>query len=280
MNPVAATLALLMASIAMATTCTLYCALDLRFRFTAYSRVLSFMFGLLLVLQASLVGIQAATPRPVYFTLGYQVLVLCACGLLACSLLFNRYLFSDLIGVLVCGVDAVLLVLAMMLRHPALSESVLGGGGPPGLRWLLYLHVAAIVLSYVVLTLASISALAYLLRARGLKQKRRTRLLDSLPPLATLEAFTNRFVLSGFALLTAGIVVSQVFVVVSHRHGNFFDGRESLALLSWGVYAGYAAVRLVMRWEGRRLAFLVIAGYAVGLAPAAVLTSLGGARPL
>jgi ABC-type uncharacterized transport system permease subunit len=143
---------------------------------------------------------------------------------------------------------------------------------------LVYVHVAAIILSYVVLTFGFLSALAYLLRDRGLKLRRWSRLGDSLPPLATLDAVTNRCVLAGFGALTFGIAVSQVFVLTTHRSSIFFDPRESWALLSWVLYAIYAAVRIVWRWKGRRLAYLVVAGYATSLAPAAMLMSMG-ARP-
>jgi ABC-type uncharacterized transport system permease subunit len=269
-----ASLALLFTGIVLGTTCTVYCALDLRFRFSAFSRVLSFLFGLLLVTQCSMVGVQVfgtGRPQP---GMGYQILVITACGLLACSLVFNRYLFADLIGVLVCGTDVALLVLALLLRSPRPAA----GAATSPLSWVLYLHVSAIVLSYVVMTLACISAVAYLLRDRGLKARRPARALDSLPPLATLETFTQRLVLVGFAALTVGIVLSQVFVLASHHSGLFFDGRESIALISWLLYAVYAGFRVLARWEGRRLAFLVIAGYATSLAPAAVLTTLNGAR--
>lgn len=276
MNTAAATLALLFTSIMLATTCTVYCALDLRFRFRDFSRVLSFLFGLLLVTQSSIVGLHVfAASRP-EFGMAYQILVVMACGLLACSLVFNRYLFADLIGVLVCGADSALLVLALLLRTPGFRP----GNGAVTLSWVLYLHVSCIVLSYVVLTIACISAFAYLVRDRGLKARRPIRAVDSLPPLATLETLTHRFVLAGFALLTVGILLSQVFVVATHHPGLFFDGREAIALLSWALYAVYAAVRLLGRWKGRRLAFLVIAGYATSLAPAAVLTSLGAVRSL
>jgi ABC-type transport system involved in cytochrome c biogenesis permease subunit len=209
--------------------------------------------------------------------MGYEILVVTAWGLLACSLLFNRYLFADLIGVLVCGADAALLVLALLVRQPPLGGVAPESAG--GLTWLVWLHVSAILLSYVVLTLAFISAVGYLLRDRGFKSKRRGKLFDSLPPLATLEGFTHRFVLAGFAALTVGILLSQLFVVASHRHGVFFDPREALALVSWLLYAAYAALRLLVRFEGRRLALLVVAGYASSLAPAAVIGSLGAARP-
>jgi ABC-type transport system involved in cytochrome c biogenesis permease subunit len=273
-NVAAMTLALLMSAVALSAACAVYCALDLRFRFAGYARVLSGLFGLLLVLQSSLVGLQLLHGAA-GLSMGYQILVLTAWGLLACSLLFNRYLFADLIGVLVCGTDAALLVLALVMRQP-----VAGGeaAGTQDLAWLVHLHVAAILLSYVVLTLACISAVGYLLRDRGLKSKRHARVFDSLPPLAVLEGFIHRFVLAGFAALTLGILLSQVFVVASHRQSLFFDPREALALVSWVLYAAYAALRTVVRFEGRRLALLVIAGYASSLAPAAVIGSLGGIR--
>ncbi|HXA42802.1 MAG TPA: cytochrome c biogenesis protein CcsA [Candidatus Solibacter sp.] len=269
MNSAVATLALLMVAIVLALAATVYCALQLRFRFTRFNRRLSSLFGLLLVAQSSLIGIQFVGQRS--FGGGYEVAAVTAWAVLACALLFNRYLFADLIGVLVCGADTTLLVMALLLRQPGMA-----GGGLP---LLVYLHVSAIVLSYAVLTLAVISAVAYLLSDRALKGKGPGRLAAGLPPLATLQAFTRNFVLIGFVALTAGIVLIQAWVVAAHRPSIFFDPRESWALISWVLYAIYAGITVLGRWEGRRLAFLVIAGYATSLAPAAVLSSLGS-RPL
>ena len=64
--------------------------------------------------------------------------------------------------------------------------------------------------------------------------------------------------------------------VVSSIHS---PERESWALVSWALYGVYAAITVIGRWEGRRLAFLVIAGYATSLAPAVALSSLS-LRPL
>jgi ABC-type transport system involved in cytochrome c biogenesis permease subunit len=264
MNTAASTLGLLMVGILLAFTATVYNALELRFRFAGFARRLSSLFGLLLVVQSSLIGIQLVGQRS--FGGGYELLVLTAWGLLACALVFNRYLFADLIGVLVCGTDTVLLVMALFLRHP--------NAAAVGLPFLVYLHVSAMVVSYVVLTLAAISALAYLARDRGLKGHSPGRLVTNLPPLATLQAFTHNFVLVGFVVLTLGIVLSQAWVLSAHRPSNFFDLRESWALVSWALYGVYAAITVIGRWKGRRLAFLVIAGYATSLAPVVALTGV------
>jgi ABC-type uncharacterized transport system permease subunit len=268
-NAAAATLGLLMVAIVLAFIATLYSALQMRFRYPGFARRLSSLFGLLLVVQSSLIGIQLVGQRT--FGGGYELVALTAWGLLAGALLFNRYLFADLIGVLVCGADTALLVMALLLRHPPAATA--------GLPVLVYLHVSAIVLSYVVLTLAAISALAYLVRDRSLKGRSPGRLVANLPPLATLQAFTHNFVLVGFVALTAGIVLSQAWVLAAHRPNNFFDLRESWALLSWALYGVYAAISVIGRWKGRRLAFLVIAGYATSLAPVVALSGLS-ARPL
>jgi len=268
-NPAPTTLGLLMVAIVLALVATIYSALQLRFRFAGFARRLSSLFGVLLAVQSSLIGIQLVGQST--FGGGYELMVVAAWGLLACALIFNRYLFADLIGVLVCGADTVLLVMGLLLRHPNAAGA--------GLPMLVYLHVSAIVLSYVVLTLAAISALAYLVRDRSLKGKTPGRLVANLPPLATLQSFTHNFVLVGFVALTIGIVLSQAWVLAAHRPSNFFDLRESWALVSWALYGVYAAITVVGRWKGRRLAFLVIAGYATSLAPAVALSGLNG-RPL
>ena len=149
-----------------------------------------------------LIGVQLVGQRA--FGGGYGLVVVTAWGLLACALVFNRYLFADLIGVLVCGVDTALLVMALLLRHPSAAGV--------GLPILVSSHVTAMVLSYVVLTLAAISALA----SPGARPQPQAQVTGaawspSLPPLATLQAFTHNLVLVGFVALTVGIVLSQAW---------------------------------------------------------------------
>src|SRR5258708_16944813 len=116
-----------MVAIVLALAATVYCALQLRLRFARFNRRLSSLFGLLLVAQSSLIGIQFVGQRS--FGGGYEVAAVTAWAVLACALLFNRYLFADLIGGLVCGADTTLLVMALLLRQPGMAG---GGATLPG----------------------------------------------------------------------------------------------------------------------------------------------------
>src|SRR5258708_25672409 len=114
-----------MVAIILALAATVYCALQLRFRFAHFNRRLSSLFGLLLVAQSSLIGIQFMAQRS--FGGGYEVAAVTAWAVVACALLFHPYLFSDLIGVLGCGGGNPLLGVALLLRPPGIA-----GGGLPG----------------------------------------------------------------------------------------------------------------------------------------------------
>src|SRR5258708_33044151 len=96
-----------MVAIVLALAATVYCALQLRFRFARFNRRLSSLFGLLLVAQSSLIGIQFVGQRS--FGGGYEVAAVAAWAVLACALRFNRIRFADLIGALVCGASTTVL---------------------------------------------------------------------------------------------------------------------------------------------------------------------------
>jgi len=97
-NAAAATLGLLMVAIVLAFIATLYSALQMRFRFPGFARRLSSLFGLLLVVQSSLIGIQLVGQRT--FGGGYELVVLTAWGLLAGALLIPPGFITDAFGLL------------------------------------------------------------------------------------------------------------------------------------------------------------------------------------
>ncbi|MEO8298397.1 MAG: cytochrome c biogenesis protein CcsA, partial [Burkholderiales bacterium] len=74
-------------------------------------------------------------------------------------------------------------------------------------------------------------------------------------PLLKLEALTFRFVLAGFIVLSAAIVLGLVY-----SSGWRWDHKTVFSLLGWAVFAALLAGRRAFGWRGRRATRWVYVG--------------------
>jgi ABC-type uncharacterized transport system permease subunit len=134
----------------------------------------------------------------------------------------------------------------------------------------LALHVTANVLGDALFLLASAAAVLYLVEERRIKGRRAGSVFGRLPPLDTLDRAGHRFLLSGFPLLTLGIITGTVW---SHRLQTGSGAeivRAVFAYATWSLFAGVLVLRTVLGWRGRRAAYGTLAGFAFAVAVLAV----------
>lgn len=125
----------------------------------------------------------------------------------------------------------------------------------------LSIHVPVSVLSYAAFTLATVTAVVYLLQERVLKSKRPGGLFYYLPPLHTMDKLSYLFIAVGFPLITFSIITGAIWADrVWNSYWNW-EPTEVLALASWLIYAGYFHSRTFAGWQGRKSAWLVIVGF-------------------
>jgi len=73
-------------------------------------------------------------------------------------------------------------------------------------------------------------------------------------PLLTLERITYRFVLAGFVLLSATLVIGYGFgdVVYGHGHAWRWNHKSVFSLMSWCTFAALVIGRFGFGWRGKR----------------------------
>ena len=125
---------------------------------------------------------------------------------------------------------------------------------------ILGIHVTTMVLAYSALSVSFGASVLYLIQA-GDGGRRFLRL----PEAETLEEVAYWSVLVGFPLLTLGIALGAYWANSAWGRYWGWDPKETAALLTWFVYAGYLHARGLRGWEGRRAAFLLLLGYAAVL---------------
>jgi ABC-type transport system involved in cytochrome c biogenesis permease subunit len=91
----------------------------------------------------------------------------------------------------------------------------------------------------------------------------RDRVTSGLPDPRRLEDITYKVVIAGWPLLTIGIVMGGMWA--NEAWGRFWgwDPKETWALITWVVYAGYLHTRITLGWAGKRPAVIAVFAFAV-----------------
>jgi ABC-type uncharacterized transport system permease subunit len=136
---------------------------------------------------------------------------------------------------------------------------------------MLTLHIAANVLGLVAFALAFVAGVAYMVQEGLLRRRQLTGAFQRLPSLDVLDTIGLRSVLTGFPLLTFGMVTGTFWLLRSG--GSQFYVSQALGLVAWAIFASVIVLRVAAGWQGRKAAvgtmigfvftLLVLLGYAV-----------------
>ena len=124
-------------------------------------------------------------------------------------------------------------------------------------------HVVLTLLGHVGFALSCCAAVVYLVQRQALKKGRLNRYL---PPLDTSGEAAFLFAAGGFSLFTLGLVMGVIWLFGAP--GEYLGGEDTkiwMALPTWLVFAVYLYLRGIGGQHGRRLKWLVIAGFLLGL---------------
>ena len=123
---------------------------------------------------------------------------------------------------------------------------------------ILTIHVGMMMLSYSALSVSFGAAVLYLV------QDGRRR-FARLPSAALLEEIAHKSVLVGFPMLALGIALGAWWANSAWGRYWGWDPKETSALVTWLIYAGYLHARGLRGWRGKRAATVLIVGYAAVL---------------
>lgn len=221
------------------------------------------MLGGLVCHTLSLMGDWAALGHIPAVTLR-QALSLLAWTLVAGFLLLQLKYNLRVLGAFVSPLALLLIILAAT-QSGVEFRAVAGFGS----AWLV-LHVTASFFGDVFLALAAVAGLMYLLQERQIKSKHQGWFYTRLPSLKSLDSLGRACLVLGFALLTLGMLSGAVYG--QFRTGAYWrwSPKEVWSLITWVLYAAILHQRLTVGWQGRKAAWLAIAGFG-----AVIFTFLG-----
>ncbi len=131
---------------------------------------------------------------------------------------------------------------------------------PPALQsgWFVP-HVVIYFFGYGALFVATGAAFIYLIRQKPFSLKRPDLIPGETMDMQTLFDGSVRF---GFALLTVGLLIACAWA--HDAWGNYWgwDPKETWALITWFFFGIYLHLYHITGWRGKRLAWMVLVGFA------------------
>ena len=209
----------------------------------------------LLFLSLSLAFRWSAAGRPPWGNL-WEYTIALGWGVTLFTALFELQFRQRNVSAFVMPVAVALMAVAVAFFPPDIRPLV------PALQSnrILAIHVGTMMLAYSALSVSFGASVLYLLQV-GESGKR----FSQLPEPDLLEEIGYRSVLAGFPLLALGIALGAYWA--SSAWGRYWgwDPKETSALLTWFIYAGYLHARNLRGWEGKRAAWLLVGGFAAVL---------------
>jgi cytochrome c-type biogenesis protein CcsB len=202
-------------------------------------------------LTASIAFRAIATERPPLGNL-WEYTVALGAGIVLFTAIFELLYKERAVSAVMMPLAAVLMLIALIFFPSEIQPLV------PALQAnrILGIHVTTMMLSYSALSVSFGAALLYLLQANASGRR-----FARLPASETLEDIGYWSVLVGFPLLTLGIALGAWWAHSAWGRYWGWDPKETSALLTWFIYAGYLHARGLRGWDGKRAAWLLSAGY-------------------
>jgi cytochrome c-type biogenesis protein CcsB len=175
-----------------------------------------------------------------------------AFGIVLFTAVFETAFKERAIGAVMLPVAVVMMSVALLYFPSEIKPLV------PALQAnrILGMHVTMMVMSYSALSISFGGAVLYLVQAAP-----GGRRFASLPDTETLGEIAYWSVLVGFPILTLGIALGAYWANSAWGRYWGWDPKETSALLTWFVYAGYLHARGLRGWEGKRAAWLLVGAF-------------------
>lgn len=186
----------------------------------------------------------------------YEATIFVAWTIVASYLMIGAWSRLRFLGAFV---SPLLLAMGVFALMPALDGR---GPTPASAAGWSSLHNALILLAFGAFGLGSVAALMYVLQDRNLKFHKLRAARSLLPPIQRLEVAVGRLLMSGFILMTAGLVVSSIYLKQTRDVYVSTDPLVIYSGLIWMIYLGLLVARWRYSQRGRRFAIGALGSFA------------------
>lgn len=204
-----------------------------------------FILGFLLLTLATIIRWHQAGRPPL--TNLYESLIFFAWSVTLVYLVFEVIYKLRFLGAPIC-----LLIIILLSFSSLLDDTIMPLMPALQSNWLV-IHVVSYFLAYGAVCISFILSLIYLAGSR--KSYLESSRLDY------LDTLSYRLIAFSFPFLTIGLTTGAVWANVAWGSYWSWDPKETWSLITWLIYALYLHLRLMRGWNGRKIAYLNIAGF-------------------
>jgi cytochrome c-type biogenesis protein CcsB len=156
------------------------------------------------------------------------------------------------------GLFVLLPVLVLMLLAGSVLYAPAGPVVPPLRSYWMSIHVSTITISSGLLLVSGVASLLYLLRRSGSLAV----VAEKLPAADALDRLAYRITIVAFPLFTFAIITGAIWAEAAWGRFWGWDPKETVAFVSWVIYAAYLHARATAGWRTGRAAWVNVAGFA------------------
>jgi cytochrome c-type biogenesis protein CcsB len=127
--------------------------------------------------------------------------------------------------------------------------------------WFL-IHIVAAAISGAAFNVGGVMSVLYLIKKRAEDRGNVHGYLERLPGSRKIDLIAYRFLAFGFPLWTFTVVAGAIWAEYAWGRYWGWDPKETWALVTWVIYAGYLHARSTAGWRGTRAAVIAIIGVA------------------
>lgn len=187
----------------------------------------------------------------------HQTLSLAGWTVTGVFLFFHHHFKLKILGVYVAPLATVVMAVSARLPiEPAKVQDTFGN------FWLIF-HVVIIFMGEAAFALACGVGILYLFQENAIKTKKRGFFYKRLPSLDFLDSMGYTCIVTGFSLLTVGLIGGFVYAKALWGHFWSWDPKEVWSGITWLFYAALLHERLAVGWRGRKSAIMSIVGFGV-----------------
>jgi cytochrome c-type biogenesis protein CcsB len=232
------------------------------FLFKARSRFQRWGTGLLLVgfaVHTAAVALGFFLARHIPVRNLYETLSFAAWALAGCFLLVQNKFQIKLLGAWVAPVVALTVAVTTQIpRAPVDAQPIFNS------FWVVF-HIGAVFAGEAAFALACGIGILYLLQENAIKAKRHGYFFKRLPSLGLLDSAGYTCLVTGFSLITVGLITGFIYAKAVWGRFLSWDPKEIWSAVTWILYAALLHQRLTTGWRGRKSAIMAIVGFALVL---------------
>ena len=185
----------------------------------------------------------------------YETLSLAAWAIAGVFLIFQYKFKLKILGVFAAPLTALVMAIAYQLPQESVEHNMVLKG-----FWLI-VHVITVFIGEAAFALACGAGLLYLVQEHAIKTKKPGFFFKRLPSLDLLDATGYGCIVTGFTMLTVGLITGIIYAKSVWGRFWSWDPKEVWSVITWLIYAALLHQRLTIGWRGRRAAIMAIIGF-------------------